>query len=873
MKRRYALLAALLLICTIPALAVFNEKNLSQTLSVLRFELHQEYEKINSRQGRIGAKSVSQHKRMVSMIKKCNELSLMLYSQNQDCTLDMTYALNHVTDEYEEFNKSRLPFDEIITRLDLEIERYSRLVESLRRLPPSLRTVDSLPDSLAYHNDSIRVERRAFAGVKPSGRPQEILDSLDANGVMHTFFLDEVGQQERDSCIFYAVELLKMYSASRAEIVKDNIHYEDLSVRLKESYDYAQARYKVLQKRMFTQSQDGFFKVISSFPAYVRSAFQDASSKYSRSFDIEGRSFYSEWRGPIVSGFVLFVLLFLAAASLFGYLIVKLLARHVKLMQTEQFKAKLPLFIILSSTVMFALTITIVNAAVDHNFLKMSIWLLLVFSWMLFAVTLSLAVRVEPGQTVPSIKLYLPVVVCGLVVIALRIIFVPNKLMNLVIPLLFLAFGVWQFIANKNCMDKVQGNDKIMSIITLVVLGICLVMSWLGYVFLSMQVIIWWLFQLGCICSVVALYNALSNYEKKYVATRIRSTSSNYVDGLGVDNGRFIRITWLQDFNSMALFPIFSVLSIPFSIWLALNVFDLDGIFPVVFNHSFFNFTDSGGQEILRLTLRNLAIVVCLFFLFKYINYLIRSFYGDFKFASIRRKNGNREVRANQVNITLANNIIGILVWGTYIVTCLVFLRIPVGALSIIVAGLATGLGLAMKDILNNFIYGIQLMSGRLMVGDWVECDGIRGKVTAISYQSTQIETVDGAVMSFLNAALFSKNFKNLTRNNSYEFVKTVVGVAYGTMVSQAREVILKAIERMDNYDNSGREIVDPTRGTTVMVEELGDSSVDLAIRQYVLVSQKAMHVARLKETVYDALNAAGISIPFPQVDVHLSND
>ena len=90
---------------------------------------------------------------------------------------------------------------------------------------------------------------------------------------------------------------------------------------------------------------------------------------------------------------------------------------------------------------------------------------------------------------------------------------------------------------------------------------------------------------------------------------------------------------------------------------------------------------------------------------------------------------------------------------------------------SIVMAGLATGLGFAMKDLLENFIYGISLMTGRLRVGDYIECDGVQGKVDSINYQSTQIVTLDGSVMAFQNSALFSKNFKNLTRNHGYVLV------------------------------------------------------------------------------------------------------
>lgn len=97
MKRRKTLLAALLaLLLAVPALAVFNEKDLGETLNVLRFELNQEVSKLSTRQSRINTSNKSQHLQMVDILKKCNELALMLYSQNQDYTFDLTYALEEV---------------------------------------------------------------------------------------------------------------------------------------------------------------------------------------------------------------------------------------------------------------------------------------------------------------------------------------------------------------------------------------------------------------------------------------------------------------------------------------------------------------------------------------------------------------------------------------------------------------------------------------------------------------------------------------------------------------------------------------------------------------------------------------------------------
>ncbi|MBR5906560.1 MAG: hypothetical protein IKZ51_08945, partial [Bacteroidales bacterium] len=148
MKRRYTSIIFALLLFAMPAFAVFSGSNLSNTLKNLRVELQRDYKKISATQQNLAGKYGEQHDRMVKIIKDCNELSLMLYSQKPDYTFDLSYALERVNREYNEFNLDRMPYDRIVRALDIEINRYARLIESLRRLPPELRDLEVVPDSL-----------------------------------------------------------------------------------------------------------------------------------------------------------------------------------------------------------------------------------------------------------------------------------------------------------------------------------------------------------------------------------------------------------------------------------------------------------------------------------------------------------------------------------------------------------------------------------------------------------------------------------------------------------------------------------------------------------------------------------------------------
>ena len=161
-------------------------------------------------------------------------------------------------------------------------------------------------------------------------------------------------------------------------------------------------------------------------------------------------------------------------------------------------------------------------------------------------------------------------------------------------------------------------------------------------------------------------------------------------------------------------------------------------------------------------------------------------------------------------------------------------------------------------------------MSGRLRVGDWIECEGVRGQVTDINYQSTQVETEDATTVSFLNATLFGKSFTNLTRGNSYQFLKILVGVAYGTDVQKVREVLENAMEVMKTKDKYGRDVVDPRFGIYIRFGEFSDSAVEIAVKQFVLAPEHIVYRDKAKEVIYNALKENGITIPFPQRDVHI---
>lgn len=869
--KRIALTAVLFLIASVSSLAVFNEKDLAQTLQVLRYELRKAYIEMEKNQMSFESQDDQQHEELVHLIQSCNELSLMLYSQKQDFTFDLTYALQQVTDQYHSFTQSRMPYDNIISYLNVEIDRYDRLVMALKVLPPELVELpdslggSALLDSLASTLQSHILPNDSYTDAHsddPEHAGHNHFAGLEEEHEHGTFHLDSLSQVARDSCLFYSTRLLKMFTDIRDHMIEDNEYYETTDKRLKEAYDYAQERYKMVQKKIFIEGQDNFWKILTHVRSYASRAAKDFNDKYGRAYFTDVKS---EWRGPMVIGFSFMVLIYLAIATLLSMLIVKMLMRRVKYFRTERFRKREAAIFMLGAAILFVVVVAVAkNISLTSHFFTMAAGLLIEFALLLIAVLTSLLIRHDSKQLNYGMRIYTPIMLMGLVVITFRIIFIPNSLIALIFPPLLIAFGFWQWASIHRNGPKVTKSDNSYAIASFVVTAITFVISIVGYSLLGLQVYIWWIFQLTVLQLIVACDDLLRKYRHKRVDILVRAYRLKHQNDVGKDKGSFILVTWLYDLVEMVLIPVLYLLSIPFCLYMASEVFDLTEICMDMFFYPFFNY------EYLHLSVSKMVLAAGLFYVFKYICYVARALYRIYKLRKTLRQTGASMIRENELNLTLANNVIGILAWGTYFIVTISLLNIPTKSLSVITAGLAAGLGFAMKDILNNFFYGVQLMSGRLRVGDYIECDGIRGKVDNITYQSTQIEAVDGSIMAFPNSSLFAKNFKNLTRNNSYEFLGLPVGVAYGTDVDHARKVILKALAPLCKPDKFGRQVVEEKYGIQVVLNGFGDSSVDLVVKQYILVEQRTGYIAAANERIYNALNEAGIEIPFPQRDLNI---
>lgn len=830
-----------LILCLLTALsagAVLKEKNLTRTLGVLRAELEKSYLSQKQFMAQYERTSRQQHAQLVDYMQRSEQVGLMLYSQKADFTLDVAYACQQATDLYAELHTTNMPYEQIRTRLHEEVARYDSLITSLEMLPPAVGEKKSVP------TDSLLME---LTGEEP--------DSL----LVSPYTLSEAEQQDREQCLIFAKAIRNNLVRLMNTLLADSRYYDLVSQKMESLNNYALMRYGALQQSIFVNGGDNYITTLANLPALFQTAHRDISDKYVPLGTDEKSS--SEWRGPIVLGTSVFVLFYVLLASLLSNIILRYLIPQR--FRTDRFREKRGVIITAVGVLLFVIVLMLVRGFIDRNFIRMAASLLINMAWLTEALLVSLLIRLNSRQLKHGVVLYLPFLCVAFLVVVFRILLVPNTLVNLIYPPLLLLFTWWQSRALSRHRKNLPESDMIYSIVSLVAMIVACVVSWTGYVLLAVEIMVWWMYQLAAIQTITCLYFLLEKYETHRVMKKVKRDNPEAADisptalAAAMKRGDFIGTTWAYDLVGRALVPIMGVASVLMSVWMAADMFDMTAICSEAF---YTNFIEKEG--IISLSVNKLCMVVACLFVFRYINYTARALYHRYR--------TRRSYPGENINFTLADNIIAILTWGAYFIYCLVLLEVPASGISIVTAGLATGMGFAMKDLLENFFYGISLMTGRVRVGDFIECDGIQGKVESITYQSTQVTTLDGSVIAFLNTALFNKSFKNLTRNHSYELVKINIGVAYGTKVEEARRLITEALVPLREKNSMGIDIVSPNHDISVAIDDFGDSSVNLKVVAWVLVNEKAGFKNRAREIIYNVFNENNIEMPFPQCDINL---
>jgi small-conductance mechanosensitive channel len=188
---------------------------------------------------------------------------------------------------------------------------------------------------------------------------------------------------------------------------------------------------------------------------------------------------------------------------------------------------------------------------------------------------------------------------------------------------------------------------------------------------------------------------------------------------------------------------------------------------------------------------------------------------------------------------------------------------VAVSQLAIIGGALSVGVGFGLQTIVNNFVSGLILVFERpLAIGDSVEIGGLAGQVRSIGIRASIIRTAQGADVIVANGRLLSDDVVNWTRNDRLRRLEIPVGVAYGTKP--------KAVMALLNGVAAADDRVLATPAPLCVFDRLGESSLDFVLRFWTKAEDHGVVRSDVQAEVYEALDRAGIEIPFPQRDIHL---
>ena len=774
MKRLFAILAIVAFV--LPSHAVLKEKDLPQTLQILRTELTNYHRELSQQIELNKQRSEAVRNQLLGALQQSNQNALMLYSQKQEYVFDLTYACHEATEQYQNFHQQQLPFREFMKKTETDIARYDSLIGSLR--------------------------------------------------AMHTADMPQQVKTDRSVCLTLAANIRNSLEENR-KTLEEYIQYYDMTERrLSHLNDYAQKRYNDIQTSIFRNGNDNYFDILANWGDNWRTMKRTVQKKYQPTQN-------SQWDSRWIFGLLFSVILYAVLATLLNLAVIRLVVP--KRFRSEEFMKKRACITMATTTVTFAILLGIMRATVSQNFFIMASNLLVEYAWLIGVILVSLLLRVSGDQIKSAFRIYTPLLVVSFLVIAFRIVLIPNELVSMLFPPILLVCALWQWNVIGRHNQNIPRSDIFYTYISLVVFIASVVCSWIGYTLLAVQMLIWWMMQLTCVLTITCATLYLKRYRLK----------RDY-------DHKPITQTWLYDLVYQVVLPVLSVGSVMLSIYWAAGVFNLSDLCWEIFNTLFINLSN------LKVSIISLTIVISLWFLFSYLNKTILQLMRMHYQIKDPSTAASREV--------MGRNVIQVIVWGAWFLITMSILGISMEWLMVVTGGLSTGIGFASKDIIENIYYGISLMAGRIKVGDWIQVDGTMGKVTSISYTSTVIESLYGEVITFQNSQLFSKNYKNLTRNHGYVLQVIPYGVAYGSNLQQVLTVVDAAVNSMHH------QWMDPDKQVKSVVGELGDSSINFKMFVWADAVKKSYVISDVLKCIYDTLNQNGIEIPFPQQDVHIKN-
>lgn len=189
---------------------------------------------------------------------------------------------------------------------------------------------------------------------------------------------------------------------------------------------------------------------------------------------------------------------------------------------------------------------------------------------------------------------------------------------------------------------------------------------------------------------------------------------------------------------------------------------------------------------------------------------------------------------------------------------------IPMDKLTIILGALGVGIGFGLQNIVNNVVSGLVMVFEKpVQVGDLIEVGNKTGTVRSMGLRASKILTLEGSEVIVPNGDLLSQNLINWTLSNTHKRISIDVGVAYGTDIDKVKDIFKNILEQNEDVMKNPPALV--------LLNDFGDSAVNFKLLCWVADIDRWLIVKSvLMSDIFEVFYKQGISIPFPQRDVHV---
>jgi potassium-dependent mechanosensitive channel len=259
----------------------------------------------------------------------------------------------------------------------------------------------------------------------------------------------------------------------------------------------------------------------------------------------------------------------------------------------------------------------------------------------------------------------------------------------------------------------------------------------------------------------------------------------------------------------------------------------------------------------IRISLQSILIALGVFALGLVLTRFVQGWFTKRAFAGRRTDRGLQE--SVRIGLGYAGFVLAALAGLSY-------LGLDFSNLAIVAGALSVGIGFGLQSIFNNFVSGIILLVERpIKIGDWIAVGGHEGMVKKISVRSTEIETIYRQSVIIPNANLITDSVTNWMHGNRTCRLDIPVGVSYETDVRLLRKILLEV--------GAAHGAVLKHPAPVVHFAGFGDSALDFELRVFLRDAGQRISVGSdLRFAMWSALQDAGITIPFPQRDIHIKD-